>query len=63
MNNTSERLFEKNAMLEKARPLPIIALQKMKEVLSIEWTYNSNSIEDHTLSLLETQMVLQEGIT
>ncbi|MGW1455724.1 Fic family protein [Salegentibacter agarivorans] len=63
MQSTFERLFEKKAMLEKARPLPNIALKKMKEVLSIEWTYNSNSIEGNTLTLRETQMVLQEGIT
>ena len=63
MQSTFERLFEKKAMVEKARPLPNIALKKMKEVLSIEWTYNSNSIEGNTLTLRETQMVLQEGIT
>jgi Fic family protein len=63
LKNTFERLFEKKAMLHKARPLPKIALQKMKEALAIEWTYNSNSIEGNTLSLRETQMVLQEGIT
>ena len=50
-------------MLAKARPLPGIALQKLREALSIEWTYNSNSIEGNTLTLRETQMVLQEGIT
>jgi Fic family protein len=60
---TFERLYEKQAVLEKSRPLPNIALQKIKETLSIEWTYNSNSIEGNTLSLRETQMVLQEGIT
>jgi Fic family protein len=38
-------------------------LNKIKESLSIEWTYNSNSIEGNTMSLRETQMVLQEGIT
>jgi len=63
LNSTFDRLFEKKAMLQKARPLPKIALQKMKEALAIEWTYNSNSIEGNTLSLRETQMVLQEGIT
>jgi Fic family protein len=60
---TFDRLHEKQALLQKARPLPNIALQKIKEALSIEWTYNSNSIEGNTLSLRETQMVLQEGIT
>lgn len=60
---TFDRLYEKLAMLNKNRPLPKIALQKIKEALSIEWTYNSNSIEGNTLNLRETQMVLQEGIT
>ncbi|MBZ9729164.1 Fic family protein [Salegentibacter sp. JZCK2] len=63
LNSTFKRLFEKKAMLQKARPLPKIALVKMKEALGIEWTYNSNSIEGNSLSLRETQMVLQEGIT
>lgn len=58
-----ERLYHKKEKLEKSRPLPDIALQKIRESLSVEWTYNSNSIEGNTLSLRETQMVLQEGIT
>lgn len=63
LQSTFDRLQDKKAMLAKARPLPGIALQKIKEALSIEWTYNSNSIEGNTLTLRETQMVLQEGIT
>lgn len=60
---TLKRLQEKRALLQSARPLAGIALNKIRESLSIEWTYNSNSIEGNTLSLRETQMVLQEGIT
>jgi Fic family protein len=63
MQSTFDRLYEKKAMLQAVRPLPKMALQKIKESLSIEWTYNSNSIEGNTLTLRETQMVLQEGIT
>lgn len=63
MQTTFDRLFEKKQILQSSRPLPTIALQKIKESLSIEWTYNSNSIEGNTLSLRETQMVIQEGIT
>lgn len=58
-----ERLYQKHALLVKSRPLPAIALNKIRESLTIEWTYNSNSIEGNTLSLRETQMILQEGIT
>jgi Fic family protein len=61
--STFDRLYEKLAVLQKSRPLPSIALLKIKESLTIEWTYNSNSIEGNTLTLRETQMVLQEGIT
>jgi Fic family protein len=60
---TYNRLYEKKALLSEARPLPQIALRKIQEALSIEWTYNSNSIEGNTLTLQETQLVLQEGIT
>lgn len=63
MQSTFDRLYEKKEMLQKARPLPKMALNKIKESLSLEWTYNSNSIEGNTLTLRETQMVLQEGIT
>lgn len=63
MQSTFDRLFEKQQQLQFSRPLPNIALHKIKESLSIEWTYNSNSIEGNTLSLRETQMVIQEGIT
>lgn len=58
-----ERLELKLAHLKKHRPLPSMALNKIREALTIEWTYNSNSIEGNTLSLRETQMVLQDGIT
>ncbi|PIZ07714.1 MAG: Fic family protein, partial [Flavobacteriaceae bacterium CG_4_10_14_0_8_um_filter_34_31] len=61
--NTFTRLFDKLLVLQKSRPLPQVALQKLKEAISIEWTYNSNSMEGNTLSLRETQLVLQEGIT
>lgn len=61
--STFDRLYDKLAVLNQSRPLPSIALQKIKESLTIEWTYNSNSIEGNTLTLRETQMVLQEGIT
>lgn len=58
-----DRLYEKQARLVNSRPLPHAALQSIREGLSIEWTYNSNSIEGNTLNLRETQMVLREGIT
>ena len=57
------RLLQKKTELDKKRPLPAIALQRIKEDLYIEWSYNSNSIEGNTLNLNETRMVLQDGMT
>ena len=61
--STFERLYQKRQELQNSRPLPNIALNKIRESLALEWTYNSNSIEGNTLTLRETQMVIQEGIT
>lgn len=63
LSSAIERLYEKRALLAKARPLPGSVLNKIKEGLALEWTYNSNSIEGNTLSLNETRLILQEGIT
>ncbi|WP_179018797.1 Fic family protein [Winogradskyella forsetii] len=63
LDQTFVRLLDKLKVLNAARPLPNIVLQNMKEAFLVEWTYHSNSIEGNTLSLRETQMVLQEGIT
>jgi Fic family protein len=58
-----KRIQDKKSELDKKRPLPVMALQRIKEDMYIEWSYNSNSIEGNTLNLNETRMVLQEGIT
>jgi len=58
-----DRLYEKKTRIDSSRPLPSGALNRIKGDLALEWTYNSNSIEGNTLSLRETQLVLQEGIT
>ncbi len=63
LSNTFTRLEEKKELLAQSRPLPAIALQKIKDSLSIEWTYNSNSIEGNSLTLQETYVVLQDGMT
>lgn len=48
--------------LDSKRPIPKETLNSLKESINLEWTYNSNGIEGNTLSLRETQVVL-EGIT
>ena len=48
--------------LDSKRPIPKETLKSLREAINIEWTYNSNGIEGNTLTLRETQVVL-EGIT
>jgi len=57
------RISEKKQKLDALRPIPPIVLESIKQALSIEWTYNSNSIEGNTLTLQETKMVIEEGFT
>lgn len=48
--------------LDSKRPIPSETLKSLKEAINLEWIYNSNGIEGNTLTLRETQVVL-EGIT
>jgi len=63
LDKTLERIQEKKSDLDKLRPLPTYALKSIKESMTLEWTYNSNSIEGNTLTLQETKMVIEEGFT
>jgi len=58
-----ERLLEKKKKLDKLRPLPSSLVGRLKKQMMIEYTYNSNAIEGNTLTLRETQLVIEEGIT
>lgn len=48
--------------LDSKRPISKETLKSLRESINLEWTYNSNGIEGNTLTLRETQVVL-EGIT
>src|SRR5947207_11443354 len=57
------RLAQKKAELDRYRPLRPAVLMRLHEDLRIRLTYHSNAIEGNTLSLRETQLVIEEGIT
>lgn len=57
------RILEKKKILDKLRPLDKLQLQKLKEEFLVGYVYNSTSIEGNTLSLNETRLILNEGIT
>ncbi len=58
-----ERVSAKKARLDALRPLPPSVLNRLREQFEVEWTYHSNAIEGSTLTLRETQLVLQHGLT
>ncbi|TAL51308.1 Fic family protein [Patescibacteria group bacterium] len=58
-----DRLNDKLKRLNKLRPLPKSAVEKLRDQLRIEMTYNSNAIEGNSLTLKETFLVINEGLT
>lgn len=58
-----DRIKSKKEVLDASRPLSVSVLNRLKEDLSLEWTYNSNSIEGNSLTMVETKIVLYDGMT
>ena len=59
----AERLIRKKALLDEHRPLRPGILARLHEDLRVRLTYHSNAIEGNSLTLKETQIVVEEGIT
>lgn len=58
-----ENIDNKKAILDSKRPLDKRALDNLKRYFDIELTYNSNAIEGNTLTITETKVILEDGIT
>lgn len=58
-----KRIERKKETLNSLRPLPSVAVKKLREQFEFEMTYNSNAIEGNSLTLKETFLVVTEGIT
>ena len=63
MNPLFTKIDSLKNTLHRLRPLSNAELQRLREEFIIETTYNSNAIEGNTLTLRETALILQEGIT
>jgi len=59
----ARRLVQKKKQLDTYRPLESFTVQRLQQDLRLLTTYHSNAIEGNTLSLHETKMVLEYGIT
>ena len=59
----AERLRQKKVLLDRNRPLLQDTVRRLNEDLRVFLTYHSNAIEGNTLTLRETQMVIEYGVT
>jgi Uncharacterized conserved protein len=57
------RVDELKDELKSLRPINETELKRLREEFMIENTYNTNAIEGNTLTLRETALVLQQGVT
>ncbi len=57
------RIDEKHKLIQSQRPLSQAIIVKLKEQFSLEMTYNSNAIEGNKLTLKETYLVVNDGLT
>lgn len=53
----------KKSILDSKRPLETSILNNLKQYFDVELTYNSNAIEGNTLTITETKVILEEGLT
>lgn len=58
-----QKIDEKKKRLDTLRPLPTDTVKKLLEDIRIRHTYHSDAIEGNTLTLKETRLVIEEGIT
>jgi Fic family protein len=61
--NLLKSIEGKKRELDTFRPFPPEIVHKLREQFTIEWTYNSNAIEGNTLTLRETELVINRGLT
>jgi len=58
-----EKIDKLLSKVNDCRPLTTGEVQRLRDEFLIDFTYNSNAIEGNTLTLQETALILNEGIT
>jgi len=58
-----KRIDQKLQLIQAKRPLSAQLVKKLKEQFSFDLIYNSNAIEGNKLTLKETYLVINDGIT
>ncbi len=64
---TKQELFDKadyyKSLIDRNRPFDSFQLKELDNYFRIGFTYSSNTIEGNTLTLTETKILLEDGIT
>lgn len=58
-----EEITENQKLINQKRPFEGYALTQLKEYYKYETTWSSNALEGNTITLSETQMIIEKGIT
>lgn len=58
-----DRIDSLKQQLDSYRPLPKESVESLQKAIAVDMTYNSNAIEGNTLRLIETKVVVEDGIT
>lgn len=59
-----ERLLKKKELYQQGKEyIPQITVTSYEQAFEIEYTHNSTAIEGNTLTLIETKLVLEDGIS
>ena len=61
--NRLQEIDKLKAKIDSFRPLAENVLKQIKAYFKISFTYTSNALEGNTLSLSETKIVIEDGIT
>lgn len=61
--NYPELLQKKEALEQGRDAIPELTLNSFEQAFEIEYTHNSTAIEGNTLTLIETKLLLEDGIS
>jgi Fic family protein len=58
-----DKIEKKKKKLDSLRPVPKDAVKRIIKDIRFRHTYHSDAIEGNTLTLQETKLVIEEGVT
>ena len=60
--NVLETIDAKKERIDRHRPLPAASVQSLREDFAVRYAHNTTALEGNTLTLRETQVVIESGL-